>query len=158
MTEKPWIENCAKADKFKEEEPEKYQQLITTLAELEDCRERIKEMRLWERDVIDRIHELDPPYEAIYAGVGKATINKSKGKRWDHEAMWNVLVARARDARLIDKETGEVLESEGQAVRRVLEQCAYVSYWRLEPLKEYGIDPDEYYETTSVKNAVRIQN
>ena len=60
MTEKPWIENCAKADKFKEEEPEKYQQLITTLAELEDCRERIKEMRLWERDVIDRIHELDP--------------------------------------------------------------------------------------------------
>ena len=58
------FDNCRKADKFKEEEPERYTQLITKLAELEDSRAKIKEMREWEREVVHAIHDLQPPYEA----------------------------------------------------------------------------------------------
>ena len=72
--------------------------------------------------------------------------------------MWDILIARALDSRLIDKETGEVLEREASAVRRVIEECAYVSYWRTTPLIEtYGIEPEEYYETSNPKPAIRIQ-
>ena len=151
-----WFTNDKKANKFKAEEPEKYMEFLKLMAQLEDIRARKKELSYLESETVAEIANLNPPYKATYGGFGPITVSKSKGKRWDHEAVWNVLMARALDSRRIDKETGEVLEREATAVRRVIEECAYIGYWRLEPLREYGIDPDEYYETTSSKPSIRI--
>ena len=134
-----------------------YEVLIQTLAELEDCRERIKHYREWERDVVERVYELLPSKKVVIPPFGVIEKSLSQNRKWDNEQMFSTLLARARDHRLMDKETGELLESEGQAVRRVIEECAYISYWRITPLIEkYGIDPDEFYETTSRRQSVRI--
>ena len=111
-----WIgfENCRKADKFKEQQPDKYKQLLTRLEELQDCRNQIAELRHWETETLFEIHQLAPPYEATYGGIGKVTVNKSKSKKWDNENIFNVLLARARDARRINKETGEVNARDGR--------------------------------------------
>ena len=139
-------------------EGDQYENLLRRLAELEDIRLKIKELRDYERDLIGEIHDIMPMKKVALPTFGVVEKTWSSNKRWDHESMWNVLMARARDARMIDKETGEVLESEGQAVRRVIEECAYVSYWRTTPLIEkYGIDPDEYTETTSKRIGIRMQ-
>ncbi len=53
-------------------------------------------------------------------------------------------MSRALDERKLDELTGEY-DSEGAAVARVLEQCARPS-WRLTPLRELGLDPDEWCE------------
>lgn len=149
---------CSTTDKLQEENPEQYDLLIKALAELDDCKARKKEMNQWEKDIISRIHDLMPKGIMEIPGFGKVTKSTSKSKKWDNEAMWDILIARALDSRLIDKETGEVLEREASAVRRVIEECAYVSYWRTTPLIEtYGIDPEEYYETSNPKPALRIQ-
>ena len=149
---------CSTTDTMKEEQPEEYKLLIQAFAELDDCREQKKELNVWERDIIERIHELMPKGVMYIPAIGKVTRSTSTSKKWDNEAMWNVLIARALDSRMVDKETGEVLEREASAVRRVIEECAYVSYWRTTPLIEtYGIDPEEYYETSNPKPAIRIQ-
>ena len=153
-----WFTNDRHADRFKEKEPERYTQLLRELAQLEDIRIQLKELRYLETETISNIYQLKPPYKAMYGGIGMVTVAQSKSKKWDNESVFNVLVARARDARRINKETGEVLESEGQAVRRVIEECAGIGYWRVTALKEYGVDPDEYYETTSTKPSIRIEN
>lgn len=68
-------------------------------------------------------------------------------KEWDHDALHRVMLARGRDARRMDPETGEVLESEGEAVARVIRECAGIGYWRVGDLKRYGVDADEYRVT-----------
>ena len=151
-------ENCRHTETYKAAEPEQYKNLLKTLAELQECKAPIKAQREWERDVVQRTHELMPRYQMRIKGFGIVTRSNNKNKKWDNDETWNVLIARALDSRLIDKETGEVLEREASAVRRVIEECAYISYWKTTPLEEkYGIDPDEYYETTSVRPSIRIQ-
>jgi|TARA_R100001443_G_scaffold104897_1_gene113728 hypothetical protein len=155
------FENDAKADKYAMDNPVEYEYYLRRLAELQDCRERIKELRTWESEIISDISEIKPkpPFKAVIGGIGRVTISNSKNRKWDNEEMWNVMTARARDARLIDKETGEVLESEMGALRRVIEECAYISYWKVTPLVEkYGIDPDEYAEIRSQRPSVRIES
>ena len=153
-----WFSNDIKADKYMDSNPEDYKLLLQKLAELEDVRERMKDLRWQEAEILSDIHQLKPPYKATYGGIGVVTVAQSKSKKWDNESVLNHLMARARDARRIDKDTGEVLESEGQAVRRVIEQCAGIGYWRVTALREYGLEPDEFYETTSSKPSVRIEN
>ncbi len=153
-----WFSNDKKADKYAEANPEQYQQLLTKLAELEDVREKIKELRYYETEIVSEISELEPPYKATFGGIGIVTVSKSKSKKWDNDALMPVIVARALDDRRIDKETGEVLEREAWAVARVLKECAGIGYWRLQALEDYGIQADEYYETTSTKPSVRIQS
>ena len=74
------FENCRRADAFKEKEPEKYQTLLKRLAELQDCRAKMAELRFWETETLYEIHQLAPPYEATYGGIGKVTVNKPKAK------------------------------------------------------------------------------
>ena len=139
-----WFSNDIKADKYMDSNPEDYKLLLQKLAELEDVRERMKDLRWQEAEILSDIHQLKPPYKATYGGIGVVTVAQSKSKKWDNESVLNHLMARASDARRIDKDTGEVLESEG--------------YWRVTALREYGLEPDEFYETTSSKPSVRIEN
>ena len=153
---------CKHTEALKSENPEQYQELLKALAELEDCRAQKKELVYWEMDVIDRIHDLMPRNKMTVPGIGIVTAANSGSVKWDNEGMFNVLTARALDSRLkeVDEETGEIIyiEKEAHAVRRVLEECAGVGYWRKTPLKEkYGVDPDEYLETANRKKSIRIQ-
>ncbi len=153
---------CKHTEALKAQDPEQYQELLQALAELQDCRGRKQELGFWEMEVIDRIHHLMPKRKMTVPGIGIVSAATSGSVKWDNEGMFDVLTARAQDARRkeVDKETGEItwLEKEAHAVRRVLEECAGVGYWRKTPLKEkYGVDPDEYLETANRKKAIRIQ-
>jgi hypothetical protein len=77
-------------------------------------------------------------------GLGEVEQRRSnKRNEWANQDLTQVVVARALDERKIDLETGEVLESEAQAVARVMSDCARPS-WRVTALKSRGIDPDEF--------------
>ena len=58
------------------------------------------------------------------------------------------------DERLIDPDTGEVEPS--WVVVTALRECAGISYWRIGALRDRGLDPDEFAETTSEARSVRI--
>jgi hypothetical protein len=82
------------------------------------------------------------------SGDGGWRVKRKAGRKvWDHDAIHRVLLARGRDARRMDRDTGEVLESEGEAVARVLMECAGIGYWRVTNLARYGVDADEYRAT-----------
>jgi hypothetical protein len=159
LPDRSHIDDCRKGAKFRDERFADYNNFAVLVNEVEKVRNEIRQLREHEGELIAKIHAMDPPYRATYNSIGRVTVSQAKSRKWDNEEMWNVMTARARDARMIDKETGEVLESEMGALRRVIEECAYISYWKVTPLKEtYGIDPDEYAETTSSKPSLRIEN
>ena len=153
--------NCEVSDQFKKNNPTQYNDLLKALAELQDCREKIKEMREWEKDVVERVAELMPNKELSLGGIGYVTRNVSAKNKWDDDAVFNVISAIAKDTRIkkVDEATGEVLavESEAHAVRRLIEKCAKVSYWRKTDLTEIGVDIDEYCATTWGKPSISIQ-
>lgn len=66
----------------------------------------------------------------------------AKRTQWDNDLLYSHVVSRALDERQVDEGTGEY-EPEGQAVARVLNECARPS-WRLTPLRARGIDPDQF--------------
>lgn len=65
-------------------------------------------------------------------------------KDWDHDDLLPRVVARAQDERRMDPESGTPLETEGQAVARVLRECAGFAYWKVRELAVRGIDADEF--------------
>lgn len=156
-----WHTNCNRADEFKSANPDEYKSALQKLAELEDIRAQIKALRVEETDLCAEIYELLPQKEMDMGGIGRVTKSMGSSKKWDHEGLWYTLAARARDKRIskIDPETGEVIarESVEAATMRILKECAYVSYWRLTELEEYGIDVDEYCEKNWTKPGIRIQ-
>lgn len=156
-----WHTNCERADQFKDSKPEEYKTALKKLAELEDIRIQIKELRQIETDLCADIYELMPKKEMDIGGIGRVTKSMGSSKKWDHESLWYTLAARAQDKRIskVDPETGEVIarESVEAATMRILKECSYVSYWRTGKLEEYGVDKDEYCETTWTKPGIRIQ-
>lgn len=85
-----------------------------------------------------------------------AQVRRGKDRtEWDHDALIRLVVARGRDERKLDEETGEY-EPEGEAVARALMECARPS-WRLTPLRARGIDPDEYCASSPGRVSVVIQ-
>lgn len=74
-------------------------------------------------------------------------------KAWDHEMLMRLVLARSRDERRCDPETGE-FEDAGEAAVRVLAECAHVDYWRSTALRQRGVDPDEYAESTPAPPSV----
>lgn len=80
-------------------------------------------------------------------GLGVIERNKrSARKAWNHADLQQAIRQVAMDNRLADPETGE-LETAAEAEARLLKETANPS-WRTTALKEIGIDPDEYCETT----------
>ena len=92
--------NCEVSDQFKKNNPTQYNDLLKALAELQDCREKIKEMREWEKDVVERVAELMPNKELSLGGIGYVTRNVSAKNKWDDDAVFNVISAIAKDTRI----------------------------------------------------------
>jgi hypothetical protein len=156
-----WFENCKKSDQFKESSPGEFKTSLQKLAELQDLRLRIKALRESEAELCREIYDLLPDKEMDVGGIGQVTKAMGSSKKWDHENLWYTVTARALDKKKhkIDTETGEILvrETDHGAVMRVLRECAYVSYWKLGALEEYGIDADEYCEVSWTKPSIRIK-
>ena len=150
--------NCKKSEQFKTEQPEQYKESLQLLAALQDVRAKKEELRDYERDLVEAIFKLMPQREMDVGGIGRITSTQAINRKWDHDSLVPVIVARALDDRKIDYETGEVLEREASAVARVMSECAGIGYWRLTALEEYGIDAEDFYETTSTRRSVRIQS
>ena len=127
-------------------------QLVENLLE---TRERIQQLRDHERFLIEEIHDTAPQRktETVF---GLVEVSKRRNRKWDHEEATKHVVARALDERHVDPDTGEV-EPGWAAVARALRECAGISYWRVGALRDRGLDPDEFAETTSEAKSVQIR-
>lgn len=112
-------------------------------------------LAMWEGELTDWISDAIGRNTITVAGVGHVEAKRGANrKEWDNDALWRTVVAKARDERAVSLD-GEPLESEGEAVGRVLGECMRPS-WRLTPLRDRGIDPDEFCQTTPGKVSVVI--
>lgn len=76
--------------------------------------------------------------------------------KWDQQAILNALFERALENRQVNKETGEI-ESEIEAVNRVVNECVSLSYARVGALQNYSLNPDLYREQKDGRWGVRIE-
>lgn len=128
------------------------EQLVENLLE---TRERIAELRERERSLVEAIHDTAPGRKTE-TKFGLVEVSKRYNRKWDHEEVTKHVVSRALDERHIDPNTGEV-EPSWVVVARALRECAGISYWRINALRDRGLDPDEFAETTSEARSVQIR-
>lgn len=113
---------------------------VSDLARLRAIRQGLA---VWEGELTDWLNDALGRNTIEVDGIGQVQVKRGTDrKEWDHDALIRLVVARGRDERRVDAETGEY-EPEGEAVARALMECARPS-WRLTPLRDRGIDPDEY--------------
>jgi hypothetical protein len=130
------------ADHKKATENGSLEALCALTADLQQLKRSID---TYEADLTDRIAE-QVEYEAEVAG---RVVQVKRGKdrtAWDHDSLFRLALARSRDERLVDEETG-VYEDPGEAALRVIRELVGVSYWKKTGLKARGIEIDEFCET-----------
>lgn len=80
--------------------------------------------------------------------LGRVEVKRSASRtQWDNDTLAAHVIARARDERMFDPDTGEALEDEHSAALRVLKDCASFS-WKVTGLRQHGIDPAEFCTET----------
>lgn len=120
------------------------------------------ELAMIEQELIDTLHTLaGGKKEWQVDGHTIATTFKATSPKTDGEGLLRVVVAAARDERAVDRETGEALESEGEAVARVLAEVYPITNASVRPrttaLKARHIDLSEYSEPGGWARTVRVQ-
>jgi hypothetical protein len=111
------------------------------------------------RGVEDDVARLLPEKRAVVEGLGVIERRQSSERRaWRSDELLDELLRLA----VADPETGEVLDDEA-AIRarfvQVLVDCVPFTgslKWRLEALRELGIDPDEWCETKPGRTTVQV--
>lgn len=125
--------------------------------ELLDTRDRIAQLRDHEKMLVAEIHATATERKTETA-FGRVEVTKRFNRKWDHDEVARHLTRVALDQRTIDPETGELLDTPTwERVAQAIKDCAGISYWRMSGLKAYGLDPDEFSETTSASLSVRVQ-
>lgn len=125
---------------------------VSDLARLREIRQALA---MWEGELTDWLADALGRNATDVDGVGRVEVKRGANrKEWDNDSLWRVVVSKARDERIANEMTGEY-ESEGEAVARVLADCMRPS-WRLTPLKDRGIDPDEFCSVSPGKTSVVI--
>lgn len=126
---------------------------VTDLAQLRAVKQALT---IWEGELTDWISDALGRNEIDVEGVGHVQVKRGNSRtEWDTDALIRLVIARGRDERQVDPETGEALESEGEAVGRALMAAARPS-WRVTSLRDLGIDADEYCTKTPGKLSVVI--
>jgi len=103
-----------------------------------------------ENGIAEAANRLMDKRNMVVAGVALEKGGPSGSDKWDWDSLVPDLVARAADERNIDRETGEALESEVNAVVRVLRDVVSFQYARVGKVEEgtglrgRGLDPDDY--------------
>lgn len=108
------------------------------------------------------VHDVAPAVRRIVAGIEAACLGDMTGhyqhptlgkverrwqsgrREWDTPRLAGAVTERAKDQRRVDRDG--LIESEGDAVARVLAECARLD-WRTTALKAQGIDPAAYSST-----------
>jgi hypothetical protein len=126
---------------------------VSDLAELREVRKALAD---WEAELSEWLAEA-LGFNTLTLDDGKeVTVRRgTTRKTWDHDQLLRVVLARSRDERVIDPETGEA-EDLAEATLRVLTDCAHIDYWRKGALAKRGLDIDEFAETTAGKPRVVI--
>jgi hypothetical protein len=120
--------------------------------ELFAVRSEIAALKLRENDLEGRLaaEMEDNVFEVPSIGVFQRR-RKTDRKAWDHEGIYSALLRRLRDlgpGKVTDDETGEIIELDPmEGAFRTLKEGANPS-WRVTALRQRGLDPDEFCETT----------
>lgn len=96
--------------------------------------------------------------EEIFITDDGTTVEKkfdTNRKAWKHKELATVVADRIRSM-AIDLDTGEVTLTPDQMVVKLLE-FVQPSYWRLRPLNEIGINPDDYCTVGDTKPVISIR-
>ncbi|MFL6047897.1 MAG: hypothetical protein ACJ72M_22650 [Propionibacteriaceae bacterium] len=114
--------------------------------ELDAVCDEIENLKRRRDDLIDRMAAVMTEDLFRIEALGKTFKRRRKAdrKHWQTDELRSEVWKRTQ--RRVDLETGE-LESEAEAQVRTLTECARLE-WRLNPLRELGIDPDEFCEVT----------
>jgi len=129
----------------------------TLIAELVELRASIAEMRDRERVLVETIHDT-AEQRKTETPSGLVEISKRRNRKWDHDELIRNLTRVALDTREFDPATGELLERPTwERVADAIKACAGIGYWRTGALKDHGLNPDEFVETTSTAMTVTIR-
>jgi hypothetical protein len=127
---------------------------VQELAGLREVRAALAD---WENELTEMLAEALGRNTITVDGIGEVTVRQGAARKaWDHDQLLRVVLARSRDERIVDPETGEA-EDLAEATLRVLTECAHIDYWRKGALSERGLDVDEFCETTAGRPRVVIQ-
>lgn len=107
-------------------------------------------------------HHSLPGREVVAPEIGPVSKSwPSDRKDWRHDDLFDLMLARARDERELDEETGEY-EDLGVVVIRVLRDCVSVGGWKLGKAEEgtglrgRGIDPDEFSRVDRGRDTISV--
>jgi len=81
------------------------------------------------------------------ATIGRMTVEKKRTtnrQTWDHQGLISEIFKAASNQKIPNSD-GEPMDPL-QGFRSAIEKCAAISYWRVNDLKDYGIDPWDYRE------------
>lgn len=120
----------------------------------------LRELRSWLGAVHDHVEDrvadlMGETRRSDVEGVGRLVrFDGRKRTNWRHDDLLDLALAQARKHRF-DPSTGEALPPD-EALLATLREAAAVSYWRVGPLKKWGIDPDEYATVSHGRRVVNI--
>src|SRR5215217_8280755 len=119
--------------------------------ELFATRSQIAALKLREGELADRLAAEMPTDRLEVQGIGVfERRRKADRKQWKHDELRSELIRAVRDGRAknVDPETGEIIEEDPtEQAFRVIFDCARPE-WRIRPLRQLSIDPDEYAAVT----------
>jgi hypothetical protein len=122
-------------------------QLVDLLA---DVRDTIRQLRLLDDELVARIADGKTQGELV---ADRATIRYSRsGEKWDRDAANRNIMSLERDLAASDRANAAVDPDTGEIVPTWEQALAVIdSYWlrgnpRKTPMREAGLDPDEYTE------------
>lgn len=102
------------------------------------------------------IDAMDGAWECVVPGLGAVKRRKgTKRTAWQHDDLWRLMGRMAQERRNVDEDTGEV-ESVADALARHITAACAPGYWRTTPLREWGVDPDEYCQKTEGRDSIQI--
>ena len=134
-------------------EPFDVDQAVRDLIALREVREALAQ---WE-GVLTELLEAALGYNTTEVDGRQVSVKRGANRKsWDHDGLARVVLARARDERAIDPETGEA-EDLAEAALRVLRDCAHIDYWRKQALAGRGVDVDEYCATSPGRVTVVVE-
>lgn len=120
-----------------------------------DLRDLSAELRGFSQDVTKDLLAHADEKRFVVDGLGTVEIKRSiRYSEWDNDGLTRKLVALALDERKVDEETGEY-EPAWEAVARVLSEASRPS-WRVTPLRDRGIQIDEYCHVEAEAWSVKL--
>lgn len=101
---------------------------------------------------------LMPQQQMTVAGLPIERTGGWNRKEWQHEDLLAHVVrwAKEEQAEHARNNDGEVRESEGQAVVRILREVASLSYWKVGTTRDRGLDVDEFCRREAARPGIKL--